>query len=755
MRAGMLAFTGGTSILYSIASLPPWWLLWILASVFWVAWFMAGPAPPLWRALAVATSLLALVSGSLEQRIEGFNTVLPQGQQTLQGYPCSVPRWRDGQGLVLDFCLTSGLDRVRFQPRLRVTLPESEPGLLPSGPHRLQGVLRPLRVPANPGRILGEAHYLRHGLIARTRVDAWKPSLHSPCPLHCRYHSWRLGLIERLRGHLPGIEEPGLVEALTLGSRAALTPGHWQVLQDTGTQHLVAISGLHLGIIALIFAALARWCLIRLAGEGGAARVWLLTGLVVAGSAFYALLAGFSLPTQRALVMLVVASMAMSSGRQLQSMDAWLLALVLVLLADPLAPLSMGFWLSFTAVACLILSFANRLRQPPAWKTLVMAQSAVVLGLWPLLLAFDRNGSALALAVNLLAIPLMSLLLMPLLLISLPFVLASGESANWVAPGLALMLDNLWQGLQWLAGFSAPMPSLPLSVTFLAALAVLLTSFPVSRLWRLITLILLVSWLVLWPWQKYQAGPVDAEMVFLDVPGVTAVLIRDGPRVALYYQDNRPYPASLPVPHGLQETLRALSVQALDLLIVPYGLKSIPQVWERAGWPVRQVIAGGDVGAGNSCPGGETWHHWPSLTLQFWQDSRQDLSSAERSCVVRVSLQGERAGGTEDIVLAGGIGRSGERRVLKWLQDPGRVSGLLAPASGRAGSSQPGWVSQIQPEWVVFDQPPAPEILARYRRQTRDWWYPRWHGAVTVRPGEESHRGMREHAPFWWRRPPE
>ncbi|MDX1589685.1 MAG: ComEC/Rec2 family competence protein [Oleiphilaceae bacterium] len=712
-----------------------------------------APALP-WGGLALAMVLLALVTASLSHRTESLSSPLPEGERTLTGYPCNLAQWRDGRGLVLRFCVLRGLESAGSRPRVLLELGEDGPRTLPSGLYRLKAHLHPLRVPANPGERLGEAYYLREGLVARARVRHWQPLPEAHCGVHCRYHAWRAGLVERLRRHLPAMMEPGLVEGLTLGSRAALEPRHWQVLEATGTNHLLAISGLHLGLIALFLAALCRWCLTRFAGEGGPGRAWWLAALVMTGSTVYALVAGFNLPIQRALVMLAVVTVAMASGRRIRATDAWLIALVLVLLSDPLAPLSMGFWLSFAAVVCLVTGFANRLEPPPAWQSLLLAQWLVILGLWPFLLVFERSATSLALLVNLAAIPLMSLVIMPLVLLSLPLVLASPVSAAWVEPGLSLLLDTLWRCLQWLSGFSVVLPSLPLKVTVLLALTALLASFPVSSLWRWVSLLMLCTWLILWPWQpqKEPVAPETPELVFLDVPGVTAVLIRAGERTGLYYQDQRSYPQPLPVPRPLLKALRTGSVQALDLLVIPHGREGAQAVWGSAGLPVRRLVAGAGTGAAPGCPSGETLR-WPALTLRFWQDAREGLTVAERSCVLYLETGvGE---SRQSVLLPGGIGRSGERRLLQWLPGFGPVTGLLAPAGGRAGSSQPGWVSTLRPQWVLFDRPPSPRVRSRYRDQGSRWWYPGWHGAVTLSPGQGEIQALREGAPFWWRRPPD
>lgn len=784
MRAGMLALPGGVIILYCIAFIPPYWLFWIIAALILSATlavfkgqrirgktrFLPVIKPAVCYWLAVAALLLGLVAWQLERALAVFNTPLPQEPLSLQAYPCAPGQWREGQGLVLTLCITKGLPGFLSGPipRLRGTLAEADVDDMPTGPHRFSAQLTPLQVAANPGQFRGEAFFLRQGLIARSTLEGWQQEPLGDCQLHCRYHSWRLSLLQRLRQHLPAMAQPGLVEALALGSRARLTDSHWQTLQATGTNHLVAISGLHLGMVAIMVGWLSHWLLLRFGGQAGPWRPWLMVLLVMAGSGAYALLAGFTVPTRRALVMVVVASVAVAAGRRLRAMDGWLLALLLVLLLDPLSPLDMGFWLSFAAVACLLLVFASRLRQPPWWQALLLAQLVIMIGLWPMLAAFDRSGNLMALVANSIAIPVMSLVLMPLLLISLPLVLYSPRSAAWVEPGLALLIDSLWSGLVWLGERSVALPPLPMEVLVVLAIAILLASFPMPRCWRGVTLSLVLSWLVLWPWQVGDGNSENTQsgLLFIDSPGVSAVLFQVPGKTGLYVHDPRSYsyglfsgmPSSEALPRALTAALVAQSVSTIDVLVISHSASRQLPAWEASQFKLSRVIAGGTLPARTSAkilaqsPLACKTHDpifWNLMTLTFWQDPRQGLSEAAQSCVVRI----ESPLFSGAVLLSGSIGREGERRLLSWLDNPASISGLLAPAGGDQGSSQAGWVQQLDPQWVIFSAPPDPDVLKRYLQQGSVWWHPGQHGAVTLTPKQTVPEGFRQRAPFWWRRP--
>jgi len=148
-----------------------------------------------------------------------------------------------------------------------------------------------------------------------------------------------------------------IIKALVLGERGQMDSDRWQLLTQTGTNHLLAISGLHIGIVSgfVYFIVLFLWkhserlCLFI-----AAQRVAALAAIFAA--VFYAMLAGFSIPTQRAMVMATVVFAAVFLMQSLRPWNILSIALICVLLFDPFSILSPGFWLSFTAVAIILFS---------------------------------------------------------------------------------------------------------------------------------------------------------------------------------------------------------------------------------------------------------------------------------------------------------------------------------------------------------------------------------------------------------------
>ena len=220
-----------------------------------------------------------------------------------------------------------------------------------------------------------------------------------------------------------------LYKALLLGVKQGVSQEHWDVFHRTGTVHLMAISGLHIGLVAglvffiakLIAPVFTFFCspyLIRLFPAV----------MAIVSAASYALLAGMSIPTQRALIFVSVYSVAYAMNRNISPLLLLFVACVLVMYFDPLAVIQSGFWLSFIAVATLAYCFSHRISLSdtknlslPALgaklKVFLLAQVCVFIGLYFPLTYLGLGSSALSPFANMLAIPFMSFLLLPVIFI--------------------------------------------------------------------------------------------------------------------------------------------------------------------------------------------------------------------------------------------------------------------------------------------------------------------------------------------------
>ncbi len=247
--------------------------------------------------------------------------------------------------------------------------------------------------------------------------------------------SLRQRLVDSLESSLHGRQDSitNLIYALALGLTDKLSFADWQVLRNTGTTHLMAISGLHIGLLAALVLWLARKALLILLPTDSGLPVKIYAGgIAVVVATFYAYITGFAIPTQRAVLLLLVWFIALYLRWQLTKSDILALVLSLVLFLSPLAVLEYGFWLSFTAVAVLLYSSITTNKEPinktrPIKKTkptkkistnnkegrkkqlqqwahgLVRAQWVCFLGLLPLSLSLFGMNSIVGIIANMLA----------------------------------------------------------------------------------------------------------------------------------------------------------------------------------------------------------------------------------------------------------------------------------------------------------------------------------------------------------------
>lgn len=282
-------------------------------------------------------------------------------------------------------------------------------------PHSLQ----------NPGGFDYEAHLFRNRLRATgyVRLDDTSQRLEGPTPARYTIDRVRQRLGEVMRARLGDNPFAGIVVALANGDSGGVGNAQWDIFRRTGTLPLVAISGLHISLIGGIAFFLGRW-LWALPGYTVLRYPAPVVGAVCAlfAAAGYAALAGFVIPTQRALIMLGVVMGGILLRCQVAPTQLLAIALFAVLAYDPLAVMAAGFWLSFAAVAVILFVAHGGSRRMEWWRKWGYLQIAIVLGMLPLMFALFQQASLVAPLANLLAVPVLDLLMVPLVLAGLAFL---------------------------------------------------------------------------------------------------------------------------------------------------------------------------------------------------------------------------------------------------------------------------------------------------------------------------------------------
>lgn len=527
--------------------------------------------------------------------------------------------------------------------------------------------------------------------------------------------AWRDTLRQRLLAADAQGREAGLV-ALVLGDGSGLASDDWRVLQDTGTVHLLVISGQHIGMLAgLIYALVAG-----LARYGCWPRTWpwlpWACGLAFTAALAYGLLAGFGVPVQRACLMLGLVLLWRLRFRHLGLWWPLLLAFNGVLVLEPLASLQPGFWLSFAAVAVLILTFGGRLGPWSLWQAWTRPQWLIAIGLFPVLLVLGLPISLSAPLANLVAVPWVSLVVLPLALLgtallTLPFV---GEGLLWLAGGA---LDGLFSGLAWLAGLvPAWVPTeVPLGYWCVSLLGAVLLLLPKGVPFRVLGWPMLLL-AVFPPREQVPYGRV--EVVQLDVGQGQSLILRTRHHTLLYDAGPRSGAFDLGA-RVVLPSLRKLGVGGLDMMLLSHadadhagGAKAIA-----SGMPVKRVVGGETEGLAaflgtQPCLSGERWT-WDGVSFELWQWPAATNSNA-KSCVLQVQANGER------LLLTGDIDRTAERAFLNsplavptdWLQ---------APHHGSRSSSSWPFLQRLAPASVLISRGrgngfghPHPQVLERY-----------------------------------------
>lgn len=238
--------------------------------------------------------------------------------------------------------------------------------------------------------------------------------------------SWRQSVLAASNAILPRAEA-GLVQALSVGMGGQIPATVWAAFRDTGTAHLLVISGSHVAVVAGLVFWLTQWLWRRVPGLVNRYPALLAASVASIPAAWaYALFAGFALPAERAALMITAAALARCMGRRSDAWSGLALAALWICLENPGAIRELSFWLSFGAVAVLVLvAFVDQ--EQPWWRRLMTTQWAVSIALLPLLAGFFGQLPLVSPLANLLVIPLVEFFAVPTALLGALAALLGGD----------------------------------------------------------------------------------------------------------------------------------------------------------------------------------------------------------------------------------------------------------------------------------------------------------------------------------------
>jgi len=472
----------------------------------------------------------------------------------------------------------------------------------------------------------------------------------------------------------------------------------------------MAISGLHIAMVA----ALAAWAggrVQRWRQRRGATRAQRDAAVFVGAIAAlaYSLLAGWSVPTQRTMVMIGFGAAALLLRRRVGIADGLALCAGAVVLIDPLAPLAPGFWLSFGAVAAILFGATGYVIKQPFLRGYLQVQAIVTLGLVPVLIGSFGTVSLVSAVVNLYAIPLYTLLVVPAVLVSSAAVLAWPVVGSVLLGWTGAFIEFTWPLIEvpanwpiatWSIAALEPLAWIALLLGTVAALAPLPLAGRVAG-----AVIVVVACL----WRPLPPIPGAVRVTVLDVgQGLSAVV--ETHSHALVFDAGPSFRTGtdtgqlVVVPY-----LRHRGIRELDMLVVSHddddhkgGAGSVLELV-----PTRRLVVGPSLVKSphpdplplkwerEQCVRGTRWT-WDGVDFEWLHPGPKRYErDNDSSCVLRIRA------GDHALLLTGDIEAEAEADLVD-SQIAGPVGVVVVPHHGSRTSSTAGFVAATQPDWVVY-----------------------------------------------------
>ncbi len=721
MIQGVVAFVVGVLLLQFQTELPAlaWgFLLPLLVVALRIArlrFLLFGCLGFLWALINAHLLLGSTLDASIEGRdllAEGVIVSLPEQHGPRTRFRFEIEKLRY-QGELYPAPGKIRLNWYRNAPQLRV-----------GERWQLQVRLRRPHGFMNPGGFDYEGWLFREGIHATGYVrDSLENRRLADSGLQYTLQSLRQTLRDKIYHAVTDSSIAGIVVALVIGDRSGLSHDQWELFAHTGTNHLVAISGLHVGIVAGLVFFLFRWlwsrsarlCLCLPAPQAAAISA-------ILAALLYAALAGFAVPTQRALIMLVVVMGGILLRRQQRPSHVLALALLLVVLIDPQSVMLAGFWLSFTAVAAILYGLSGYVSRERLWQKWGQVQWVVAVGLAPLLLAWGMQVSLFAPLVNMVAVPLFSLFVVPLALLGSLLLLLSDALGGVLLWPLAWLLEMavgmlevvaLQPYVAWQQG------GIPIWSWLPAAVGILLLLAPAGLPGRWLGVIFLLPLLLVRP-QPPAAG--ELWFTLLDVGQGLSAVIQTRHHTLLFdtgarFSDDFDAGSVVVLPF-----LHTQGISHIDRLILSNAdndhaggaLKLVEKirVGEILGGEPGEMIWG-DV---RQCTNREVWS-WDGVTFRFLYPAEANQNTGNNaSCVLLV----ENAAGR--ILLTADIEKEAESWLLAHAPQQLAAEIVLVPHHGSKTSSTRDFVTAVSPGYALVPAGyrnryrfPRPEVVERWQ----------------------------------------
>ncbi|MCZ6854905.1 MAG: DNA internalization-related competence protein ComEC/Rec2 [Gammaproteobacteria bacterium] len=517
-----------------------------------------------------------------------------------------------------------------------------------------------------------------------------------------------------------GLENTGVLRALTMGDASGLSSRDWDLLRTTGTVHLMVISGLHVGLVGGLGFFFGRW-LARLVPWMllWTPATWWGAFFGVTLSFIYVIFTGSGLPAIRALIMVVAGSIAVCLGRRTHLSSVFLVALTVILIWEPLAVHQQGFWLSFIAVAALLRFFSHRVDRHGWTVTFGLAQWCLLIGLTPAVALIIGQVAWTGALVNLLVLPLVSFCVIPAALFGVLMTLISADVGGWGFLVADWFVGWVMSLLNWFSGYPLDNAGYidPWQVICIGVCAwMALSGYP----WRQF-----VALAMLWSCWAWPVGTAiengEFRLMALDVGQGSAIIVDTKEHRLLFdagprYSSGFDLGAAVVVP-----SLAATGPERLDVIVVSHGdLDHAGGVGSVVGaYPVGNIYSSAQMPGAQACSAGMQWR-WDGVDFHIHHPSVRfrelfgDFKDNDASCVLSISNM------KHTVLLAGDISSAVERYLSRRL--PVDVTLTSAPHHGSRSSSSTSFVHLLKPVHVFVSAGrfnryghPHPDVARQYQ----------------------------------------
>ena len=557
---------------------------------------------------------------------------------------------------------------------------------------------------------------------------------------------YRQAFVDRLQQVLPDGRAASVIAAISVGARHLVTPEQWARYAKSGTSHLMAISGLHVGLAAAVTYVCTLFSLGLFRYGGNNRDVAVCAALLTAAG--YALISGLAVPALRATLMLAMIAAVLLRRRYPRPLLILCAACLVIVILDPLATMAPGFKLSFAAVM-LLLWLANRLtplaavpglrRPASALRSLWTMQLILLLGLLPLTVLMFHRIAVVAPLMNLLAVPLFSFLTVPLVLIGVVLVGPLQPLGDGALHAAAASIELL----EWLVGKSLLLPYADMTTATIEQGAWLYLLLPLMWVvappgWpgRY------VAWLAALALTLYRpGGPGEgcADVAVLDVGQGLAVVVQTHEHVVVFDTGPSFFSGSNMGDRVVLPYLAGRGIRRIDKLIVSHA-----DIDHAGGAPallaalaVDEVLAGEPVASigveTQACVSGMRWR-WDGVLFRFLHpDVDAPGEGNDASCVLLIET------GTHRLLVTGDIEASAERRLLSGHRLPS-VDVVTVPHHGSRTSSSDSFVTALSPSVAIVSAGynnrwgfPKDDVVARWRHAGADVLQTAVSGAIVIR----------------------